>query len=142
MYAGATTLGPIMELRTRDVENALTHERATQSLDYWRTTAQQINSDPESADSANVRKTYSKMASEQAALFLDRKYTTEAEQAFQFAIEICPYSPEAVFRYVNLLMGQNRLADAASVAESAVKAAPDYTQFRDLLEQLKKAKKK
>src|SRR6266576_1882119 len=122
-------------------QNALTRERAAQSLDYWRTTAQQIAADPEAADSPDVRKTYSKMADDQAALFLDRQYTAEAEQGFQLAIEICPYSPEAVFRYVNLLTGQNRLADAVAVTESAVKAAPDYTQFRDLLEQLRKAKK-
>lgn len=141
MYAAATTLGPIMELRVRDEQNALTRERAAQALDYWRTTAQQFASDPEAADSLNVRKTYSKMASEQAALFLDRKYPTEAEQGFQFAVEICPSSPEAVFRYVNLLMGQNRLGDAVPVAEAAVKAAPEYTQFGDLLEQLKKMKK-
>ena len=140
-YANATPLGPIMELRVRDEQNALTRERAAQSLDYWRTTAQQIAADPEAADSPDVRKTYSKMADDQAALFLDRQYTAEAEQGFQLAIEICPYSPEAVFRYVNLLTGQNRLADAVAVTESAVKAAPDYTQFRDLLEQLRKAKK-
>lgn len=141
MYANATPLGPIMELRVRDEQNALTRERAAQSLDYWRTTAQQIAADPEAADSPDVRKTYSKMTDDQAALFLDRKYTIEAEQGFQLAIEICPYNPEAVFRYVNLLTAQSRLADAVSVAESALRAAPDYSQFRDLLEQLKKAKK-
>ena len=75
------------------------------------------------------------------ASFLDRKYTTEAEQAFQFAIEICPYSPEAVFRYVNLLMGQNRWEDAVPVVQSAVKADPEDAQFRDLLDRLRQLKK-
>ncbi len=141
-YANATPLGPIMELRVRDEQNALTAGRAAQSVDYWRTTAQQLLSDPETPDGSDPRKAYSKLVSEQAALLLNRNYTAEAEQAFRIANEICPSSPEAVFRYVNLLMGQNRFQDAVQVGESAVKAAPENQQFRDLLEQLKKAKKK
>ena len=46
-YANATPLGPIMELRVRDEQNALTAERAAQSVDYWRATAQQLLADPE-----------------------------------------------------------------------------------------------
>ena len=49
-----------------------------------------------------------------------------------------PHSPEAVFRYVTLLLTQQRFADAIPVAEAAVNAAPDSQQFRDLLEALKK----
>jgi len=119
----------------------LNAERAAQSVDFWRATAQQLLSDPETPDGSDPRKAYSKLVAEQAELFLDRKYPAEAEQAFRIATEICPSSPEAVFRYVNLLTGQNRMADAVSVAESAVKAAPENQQFRDLLEQLKHAKK-
>jgi len=140
-YAGATPVGPIMELRVQDEQNALNAERAAQSVDFWRTTAQQLLSDPETPEGSDPRKAYSKLVSAQAELFLDRKYAAEAEQAFRIATEICPSSPEAVFRYVNLLTGQNRMADAVSVAESAVKAAPENQQFRDLLEQLKHAKK-
>ena len=41
-----------------------------------------------------------------------------------------------------MLMGQNRIQDAVQVGENAVKAAPENQQFRDLLEQLRKMKKK
>ena len=34
---------------------------------------------------------------------------------------LCPTSPEAVFRYVNLLVGQKRIDDAILLAEAAVK---------------------
>ena len=43
----------------------------------------ELLSDSESADSANARLAYAKMASDQAALLLNRNYTAEAEQAFQ-----------------------------------------------------------
>lgn len=140
-YANATPLGPIMELRVRDEQNALTAERAVQSVDYWRATAQQLLADPETPDGSDPRKAYSKLVVEQAALLLNRNYTAQAEEALRIANEICPSSPEAVFRYVNMLMGQNRFQDAVQVGESAVKAAPENPQFRVLLEQLRKMKK-
>src|SRR5437016_12412911 len=40
-YADALPLGPLMELRARNEQNSFTAERAGQSLDYWRNTAQQ-----------------------------------------------------------------------------------------------------
>ena len=140
-YAGATPLGPIMELRVQDEQNALTRERAAQSIDYWRSAAQQFASDPEAADSLAARQAWAKMALEQAALFLDHKYAAEAEQGFQVATELYPASPETVFRYVNLLLQQNRPEEAVQVAENGSNAAPDNQQLRSLVEQLKKLKK-
>jgi tetratricopeptide (TPR) repeat protein len=140
-FAGATSLGPILELRVQDEHNALTRERAAESVDYWRATAQQLLADPEAADSRNVRMTYAKMASAQAGLFLQRNYPAEAEQAFRLATEIGPASPEAVFRYVNLLVGQGRIEEAIPVAETAVKAdAGNQQQFGNLLQQLARLK--
>src|SRR5262249_8869603 len=45
-YGNAMPLGPIMELRAPDGQNAFTPERAAQSLDYWRAAAQELLSDP------------------------------------------------------------------------------------------------
>jgi len=109
-------------------------------VDYWRTAAQQLLNDPEVPEGDNPRKAWSKMVSAQAGLLQDRNFPAEAEQAFRIAIDLCPYSPEAVFRYVNLLVGQQRFEDAIRVGENAVKAAPDNTQLGDLVRQLRKAK--
>ncbi len=141
-FGSATPLGPIMELRVQDEQNALTRERASQSVDYWRTTAQQLLSDPQAADSREVRMSYSKLVSSQAGLLLDRGYTAEAEQAFRLANEIAPTSPEAVFRYINLLVEQKRFEDAMPVAENAVRIEPENNQFRDLVKELKRLNKK
>jgi len=66
----------------------------------------------------------------------------EADFAFRQAWALCPYSPEAVFRYVNLLLSQNRTSDARLVAETAAKMPAmqgmNGTQVRALVEQLKK----
>jgi hypothetical protein len=45
----------------------------------------------------------------------------EADFAFRQAFVLCPTSPEAVFRYINLLLGQKRLDDAILLAEAAVR---------------------
>src|SRR5262249_11845172 len=137
-YANATTLGPIMELGVQDEQNALTAERVTQSVEHWREIAQQLLADPDIPDGSDPRKAYSKLVSAQGGLLLARNYTAEAEQAFRIANQICPTSPEAVLRLVNLLVEQQRLAEALPVAEAAVKAEPQNPQFRGLVEQLRK----
>lgn len=136
MYADTGLLGPIMELRVQDEPNAVTHERAARSVDYWRGTAQQLLSDPEASAALNTRMAYAKMASEQAALLEYHQHSAEAEQAYRLAREMWPSCPEAVFRLTNLLIGQNRLEDAFPVAEAALRAEPGNRQFHDLIQRL------
>lgn len=66
-----------------------------------------------------------------------------ADFAFRQSWALCPYSPEAVFRYVNLLMSQNRKADALLVAETSGKMpemkGPDGASVRSLVAQLKRS---
>ena len=57
-----------------------------------------------------------------------------------YAKRTCGSSPEAVFRFVQLLVDQKRFADAIPVAENAMKADPHNEQFGRLLNQLKSMK--
>jgi hypothetical protein len=69
----------------------------------------------------------------------------EADFAFRQAWALCPYSPEAVFRYVNFLLEQNRGADALLVAETAAQMpsmkGSDGEQLRNLVRQLQNFQK-
>ncbi len=65
----------------------------------------------------------------------------EADFALRQAVAVCPYSPEAVFRYTTLLAAQERLDDAILVVETALKVDPENAQLPNWLEQLKKMKK-
>jgi len=69
----------------------------------------------------------------------------EADFAFRQAWALCPYSPEAVFRYINFLLARDRSADALVVAETAAQMpanqGKDGEQMRALVEQLKKFQK-
>jgi tetratricopeptide (TPR) repeat protein len=61
----------------------------------------------------------------------------EADFAFRQAFAFCPYSPEAVFRYINLLLSLQRFDDALIVAQTCQKLDPYNAQVNDLVERLK-----
>lgn len=96
-----------------------------------------------------ARKTYSKLRSSQGGLYAwraehakdaderDRMFRA-AEQAFRQAYAICPYSPEAIYRYVNLLNSRQRLDDAILVLKTSVELVPENAQFKDTLDQMLK----
>jgi thioredoxin-like negative regulator of GroEL len=65
----------------------------------------------------------------------------EADFALRQAFVYCPYSPEAVFRYVQLLMGLGRLDDAQLVAETCRKLDPENPTVNNLANQLNDIKK-
>jgi hypothetical protein len=60
-----------------------------------------------------------------------------ADFAFRQALALCPYSPEAVYRYVNLLLSQNRVSDAILVASTFQKLDLKNASAANLVEQLK-----
>jgi len=64
----------------------------------------------------------------------------EADFAFKQAFAFCPYSPEAVFRYMQVLLSANRLDDAILVVETAQKLDPYNLQLGDTLKKLQSFK--
>jgi tetratricopeptide (TPR) repeat protein len=60
----------------------------------------------------------------------------EADFAFRQALAFCPYSPEAVFRYVQILMQQNRLEEAILIAKTCLKLDQYNGQVQGLVQQL------
>jgi thioredoxin-like negative regulator of GroEL len=63
----------------------------------------------------------------------------EADFAFKQAFAYCPYSPEAVYRYINLLAMVNRYADALIVAETCLKLDPGNGPIKGLVNNLRDA---
>jgi beta-lactamase regulating signal transducer with metallopeptidase domain len=57
--------------------------------------------------------------------------------AFKQSFAICPYSPEAVYRYVQFLVNERRLPDALLIAETAARIDPANGQFPYLIRNLK-----
>ncbi len=65
----------------------------------------------------------------------------EADFSFLQSFAFCPYSPEAVFRYIHLLTQFNRVDDALLIAETCLKLDPYNGQVSDLVDRLREAKK-
>ena len=73
--------------------------------------------------------------------FWVRSEFSEADFAFRQAWALCPYSPEALFRYVNLLVQQGRTGDALLIAQTSARIDPSNDQLKYLVESLKKLSK-
>jgi thioredoxin-like negative regulator of GroEL len=76
-----------------------------------------------------------------------RRIYKEADFTFKQAFAFCPYSPEAVFRYINLLVQPPppiapRLDDALLIAETAQKLDPYNGQIAGLIANLRDWKRR
>jgi len=106
-------------------------------------------------DSANAQKMYSKLRGSQAGVYSWRlgaspsggqaltEYTPgndvdkqalvqEADFAFKQAFALCPYSPEAVYRYVSFLVNQKRKPEALLIVQTAAHVDPENHQYQGL----------
>ena len=99
------------------------------------------------AESPQTRKSFSKLRSSLAGLYAWRAQQTKdhderdrlnqaADLAFRQSYALCPYSPEAVYRYINLLLARQRTDDAILIAKTSVHLEPDDENFKTLLKQL------
>jgi hypothetical protein len=132
-YANAAPLGPLMELNAPKDQSAFTADVAEQSVDYWRSATQELLAYPGEGDNAqNALKTYSKDINATANLLAAHNFTAQAEQAYQLAIQVCPYSPEAVTGLARL-MAQTGRADQAHVLLDQF--ASKYPDQRSAIEQ-------
>ena len=61
-----------------------------------------------------------------------------ADLAFRQGYAICPASPEAVWRSVNLLSSRRRYDDAILIVKTGLHLDPDNQQLKGLLSQLLK----
>ena len=97
---------------------------------------------------ASAQKCFSKLRSSLAGLYAWRRDHAQsaderermqkaADLAFRQAYALCPSSPEAIYRYVNLLLSHSQPADAFLIAKTSLRLEPENSQLQDLVRQLK-----
>ena len=107
--------------------------------------------DPQFVQNPPACKTFSKLRSSQGGNYAWRAANAQSEPekermkkaadlAFRQAFALCPYSPEAIFRYTNLLVDGGRLDEAILIAETAIKIEPGNRQLRNLVSELQRMK--
>jgi hypothetical protein len=124
-YADALPLGPLMELQAKGEQNTFTADRASQWLDYWRNTAQQVLSDPEASTAPSALKSYSHDTVAAANLLAEHKFTGEAEQAYRLAAQLWPENPESVSGLADLLLSTGREQEARRLLEDFTRQNPE-----------------
>src|SRR6266567_6202332 len=123
-YADAIPLGPLMELRAPDVQNAFTPETAAQSVDYWRTTTQNVLSDLEADASPYALKSYSHDANSAANLLAAHDYTAEAEQAYRLSSQLWPGNPLAAGGLAAILARTGHADEARQLLDDFARSYP------------------
>ena len=107
---------------------------------------------PEFVRSEKARKNFSKLRSSIGGLFVWRyehassaaeqgRMRAAADLALRQAMALCPTNPEAVFRYVGLLLRENRVNDALVVAKTWLRLNLDNEQAVALVERLQAMKR-
>lgn len=77
---------------------------------------------------------------EKRVLDVHNRMFREAEFAFKQAYAFCPYSPEALYRYVQLLAGARRFDDAMLLAQTSRHLDPANAGLENLVRELQKMK--
>ena len=127
-YPDALPLGPLMELGARSDQNYFTPERAAQSLDYWRSTAQQVLSDPTAAGSDATLKSYSHDVVSTANLLAAHNFSGDAEEAYRLGTQLWPANPESASGLADLLAANGRDSEARQVLDDFARQYPDQRQ--------------
>ncbi len=115
---------------------------------YLRRDLNGFKGDPKFVRDDNAQKAFSKLRSAQGGLYYwrvsnsknvgeNQRMLKEAEFALRQSFAFCPFSPEAVYKYVNLLVNLNRAGDAELVARTCLMFDPESQSIAQLAEQLK-----
>ena len=127
MYPYLRPAGVIMKIEKEPLPSPqqnreLWNEIVAKDKAYWNQLTEEFVAREEFIRSRDARKSFSKMRSAIAGLYLNRGLIQEAEYAFAQAVRLCPESPEGCFRLAELYMGQRRFDDAR-------KLIADYLTF-------------
>jgi tetratricopeptide (TPR) repeat protein len=121
---------------------------------YTKKVPRDFKGDPRFLRDNDAQKAFSKLRSSIAGLYQWRvseagrlgrtaeyqRVLKEAEFAFKQAYAFCPYSPEALFRYINLLLQMGRVDEALMLATTSQKLDPFNGQIENLIFELQKMK--
>ncbi len=142
----ARAIGPWLTEKTSIEDLRAWCERVFQKRDF-----QDFKGDPAYIQNDYAHKTFSKCRCAMAGVYQWRaeqaanpgekeRMLQEANFAYRQALALCPYSPEAVFRFVNHLVARKRLGEAWQIADLAARMEPANAQFKaqfqDLARQL------
>ena len=114
MYPYLRPAGVIMKIDKEPLpgDRKLWEDIVAKDKAYWDALTRDFTNREEFVRNKDAQKSFSKMRSAIAGLYLWRGMLPEAEYAFRQSLQLCPDSPEGCFRLADLLMNQRRFDDA------------------------------
>ncbi len=146
MYPYLRPHGVIMKIEKDPIpppqaDNAKWSEIITRDRSYWDKLSGDFLARPEFVRNNDAKKSFSKMRSAIAGLYVFRGLHQEAEYAFKQSLELCPESPEANFRLADLYIQQHRYDEAINLIESYLKLDIYNTNAKNFLANIKNLKR-
>ncbi len=138
MYPYLTPNGLIMKINNQPTP--LTPEIIKNDTDFWAWNCERLLSDEKFIRDIVARKTFSKLRSALAGLYVARGKSKEAEAAFRQAVALYDLSPEANFRLADLISRRGRFDEAIALFNVFLEKDPNNEKakaFQDRLKQIK-----
>jgi hypothetical protein len=136
LFAEAAPNGPILEVRAGGISEAEIAARATQSLNYWRETAERLQADTNLSPDSPSRSAYAQMAAAQANFFAARNLMSEAEQAYRLGRDLAPGSVDALGQLTGFLAKIGRQDEALKLVDAF---SQQFEEHQAAAEQLKRS---
>ncbi len=135
MYPYLTPHGLIMKINAQPLA-ALPADVVRDDLDFWDWYTRRLVSDRRFVRDVVARKSFSKLRSAIAGVYVVRGQFAEAERAFRESLQLYPLSPEANFRMADLYMRWNRVDDALRLMKEFARQDPGNDRSRAFVEEM------
>lgn len=143
MYPYLEPHGLILRLHPEPIE--LSAERIAEDRAFWDWYTARLLGNRRFRRDIVAQKTFSKLRSAIAGIYVFRRDFEAAEHAFQQAIALYPLSPEAHFRLAEMYLQQRRLDDARATIDQLLAGDPNNDRvaaFRQQIVQMQEREKR
>ncbi|MBN1671698.1 MAG: DUF2723 domain-containing protein [Kiritimatiellae bacterium] len=130
MYPHLVPHGLVMRLNP-DPLRRLPHEAVRNDREFWDWYVRRLLKNNRFRRDLVARKTFSKLRTAIAGLYVYRRLYAEAEYAYRQATRLCPGFPEPTMRLADLYMRQRRFDEAGSLLEELLTADPHNAGARE-----------
>jgi tetratricopeptide (TPR) repeat protein len=132
MYPYLLPHGLILELCPEPV--GLPPERIRDDRAFWDWLTARLMKNPKFLRDIPARKSFSKLRTAIAGVYMARQLSEEAEYAFRQAVQLYPPTPEANLRLADLYIQQGRLEDALQLAVEFSEGDPHNDRIKGQVE--------
>jgi tetratricopeptide (TPR) repeat protein len=140
MYPYLEPHGLIMKINPEPMP-AVAPETVRNDMDFWDWYTRRLVNNPKFIRDVVARKSFSKLRSAIAGVYVVRNLFAEAERAFLEAVALYPLSPEANFRLADLYLRWSRPADAIRIMEDFSRHDPANDRAGQFLNDIRNREK-